>query len=383
MQRGSLRKQNGAWHLRYRVTEVKDGKPVSRQIDKVLARVSDDYRSRSDVWPLADKILATVNRGAGANGGLSLTEFTEQHFLPYVEQKKKPSTVKFYREVHNNHLRTRVGAIRLRDFSTRDAQAVLDAIPLSHQSLLRIKTGMSAIFSYATRLGIVEQNPVREAKAEGKRSDPQRYAYTLAEVQWMLENLPEPARTVVAVAAFTGLRESEIRGLRWEDYDGQVLHVRRSIWRTHVGETKTPESKNAVPVIAPLRKIIDAHRKTLNGAGGWMFQGAKKRFALHLDNLRARDMEPVLGDRWHGWHAFRRGIATNLFTLGVPAEVTQTILRHANVATTQAHYIVLESTKAGRDAMQRLERAVSRGANVGQPKPQRRKSPHKHSTRPR
>jgi integrase len=373
MQRGSLRKQNGAWHLRYRVTELKDGQPVHRQIDKVLARVTDDYRSKADVWPLADKILAGVNRNAGADGGLTVTEFTEQHFLPYIQARKKPSTHKFYKEVHENHLRTRVGAVRLRDFTTRHAQAVLDGIQLSHQSLLRIKTGMSAIFSYAVRLGIVEHNPVRESKAEGKRTEAERYAYTLAEVQWMLERLSEPARTVVAVAAFTGLRESEIRGLRWEDYTGTALHVRRSIWRTHVGETKTPESRNAVPVIAPLRDILDAHRKTLHGAGGWIFQGAKKRFALHLDNLRSRDMEPILGDRWHGWHAFRRGLATNLFSLGVPAEVTQTILRHANVATTQAHYIVLESREAGRDAMRRLERAVRRGANVGQRKPRKRK----------
>jgi integrase len=76
----------------------------------------------------------------------------------------------------------------------------------------------------------------------------------------MLERLGEPARTVVALAAFSGLRESEIRGLQWPDYDGAYLHVRRSIWRTHVGETKTSESANAVPVIAPLRKMLDLHR---------------------------------------------------------------------------------------------------------------------------
>jgi integrase len=126
------------------------------------------------------------------------------------------------------------------------------------------------------------------------------------------------------------------------------LHVRRSIWRTHVGETKTPESKNAVPVIAPLRKIIDQHRGTLNGTGGWIFSGAKKGFSLHLDNLRARDILPVLGVRWNGWHAFRRGLATNLLELGVSAEVAQTTLGHANVSTTREHYIVLKSEGAGK-----------------------------------
>ncbi len=73
----------------------------------------------------------------------------------------------------------------------------------------------------------------------------------------------------------------------------------------------------------------------------------------------------MLGDRWHGWHAFRRGLATNLFELGVPAEVAQTILRHSNVSTTREHYIVLKSRSAGAAAMRQLENAVARGAQVG------------------
>lgn len=195
---------------------------------------------------------------------------------------------------------------------------------------------------------------------------------------------------LVAVAAFTGLREGEIRGLRWEDYSGDSPHVRRSVRRTHVGETKTPESQNAVPVIAPLRKILDEHRRT-NGFSAWIFAGAKGGFSLHLDNLCARSIRPALGARWHGWHAFRRGLATNLLDIGVPAEVAKTILRHANVATTRAHYIVLESRKAGRAAMLRLEKAIrarvkrakrgkvgiESGPNMGHSKPRKRRKPHK------
>jgi hypothetical protein len=67
-------------------------------------------------------------------------------------------------------------------------------------------------------------------------------------------------------------------------------------------------------LIAPLKKVLDAHRGSSNGAV-WIFQGTKNGFALNLDNLTGREIRPVLGDRWHGWHAFRRGIATVLFGL--------------------------------------------------------------------
>jgi integrase len=147
--------------------------------------------------------------------------------------------------------------------------------------------------------------------------------------------------------------------LRWTDYDGEFFHVRTSIWRTHEGETKTRKSKNSVPVIAPRQKILAAHKQK-NGSDEWIFAGEKKRRSLHLDNLCRREMKPIIGDRWHGWHAFRRGLATVLYGLGVPAKVAQTILRHEDVSTTQAHYLMLKSKAEGNAAMKRLERIVRR-----------------------
>jgi hypothetical protein len=42
---------------------------------------------------------------------------------------------------------------------------------------------------------------------------------------------------------------------------------------------------------------------------------------------------------WHGWHAGRRGLGSNLYRLGVPDMVIQRILRHANMSTTARYYI--------------------------------------------
>ena len=47
----------------------------------------------------------------------------------------------------------------------------------------------------------------------------------------------------------------------------------------------------------------------------------------------------ALGVEWHGWHAFRRGLATNLHALGVSDIVIQAILRHSDVSVTRQSYI--------------------------------------------
>ena len=60
---------------------------------------------------------------------------------------------------------------------------------------------------------------------------------------------------------------------------------------------------------------------------------------------------------WRGWHAFRRGLGTNLAELGVDDLTIQRILRHANVATTRQHYIKVRNPKV-EAAMQMLEGAL-------------------------
>ena len=61
---------------------------------------------------------------------------------------------------------------------------------------------------------------------------------------------------------------------------------------------------------------------------------------------------------WHGWHAFRRGLATNLHRLGVQDVTIQKILRHSNVAVMQACYIKTASDES-KAAMQKLDTALA------------------------
>lgn len=58
--------------------------------------------------------------------------------------------------------------------------------------------------------------------------------------------------------------------------------------------------------------------------------------------------------QWHGWHAFRRGLATNLHRLGVDDKTIQVIMRHSSVQTTREIYIKGVSSDAAA-AMERLE----------------------------
>src|SRR5215470_9979120 len=82
--------------------------------------------------------------------------------------------------------------------------------------------------------------PVQDTRLPDAREPEETYAYSLEEIAAILAQLPEPAATIFAVAAYSGLRRSEIEGLRWEDYSDGDLHVTQSIV---MGKVTRPKSR--------------------------------------------------------------------------------------------------------------------------------------------
>jgi integrase len=81
---------------------------------------------------------------------------------------------------------------------------------------------------------------------------------------------------------------------------------------------------------------------------------------VNLDALAEDVIVPLAtkaGVQWHGWHAFRRGLATNLHQRGVSDKTVQRILRHADVAVTQNCYIKTADSQVVA-AMQQFERSL-------------------------
>jgi integrase len=61
--------------------------------------------------------------------------------------------------------------------------------------------------------------------------------------------------------------------------------------------------------------------------------------------------------KWRGGHAARRGLGSNLYALGVPEKVIQSLLRHANVGTTVTYYVKTRDEQTVQ-AMEKLENAL-------------------------
>jgi integrase len=362
-QRGYLYKASGAWHLRFREDVwQEDGTTRRVQVSKRIASLAECPR-KTDAMRLAEEIMYHVNNDlTSPYSTMPLVRFVEELYLPHVESQHRASTLKGYRDIWRTHIKPRVGEMRVRDFRTWDGERLLKRIAeeseLSHASLKHVKSVLSAIFKHAKRTGAINGvNPVQDVSIPKARESKETHAYSLEEIYRMLALLPDPAATVVATAAFTGLRKGELRGLRWENLTTDEMQVTHSVWNRHVSDPKTRASKAPVPVISPLQRFLERHRIVMgNPQNGWIFASGQGT-PLHLDNLARREIRPLLekaGMEWHGWHAFRRGLATNLQRLGVPIKVAQRLLRQADFGTA-ANYYVKAVDEDAKEAMRRLE----------------------------
>ncbi len=365
-QEGHIFRDAGCWYVRFYQDEIgENGQIVRRQRARQLAKVSE-YRSKKSVEPLRDELFERLQLNSpnyNPESTMTISRFVTEHFFPNHVSQLKPSVRAPYECNWTKHLEPLCGQIRLRDFRTSDADRIMRELAkrrLGRNTVRHCKSILSGIFSEAIRLGVLDTgNPVREVRIPTSKLTPPRetYAYTLDEITKMLRNLIGPAKAIIAVFAYTGLRKAEVAALRCKSWRDGALWVEQSCWRGQFAEPKSTKSKAAVPVIAPLAKILEEH---LNGRDeGPVFQ-SRKGTPLNLDNFAKRTIRPVLeklGLGWYGFHAFRRGLATNLNQMGVDPKVLQAILRHADFQTTMNHYVKAVPESA-RKAMEGLEQLI-------------------------
>jgi integrase len=388
MQRGTIYKHHGSWFVRYYDLRYENSKRTNKRVTKKLADINDEYKTKASVRLLADKILEPINsKSLSPESSMFMAEFIENHFLPAAVGRLRQSTIKDYTDIFNKHLKNKLQKVRLRDFKTVHGQRLLASITgVSHERLLRIRAVLSATFTWAAREGILDGvvTPMHATSVPGRPSHFKGAVYSINEIENILVQLmSEPvARTVVTVAAFSGLRLSELRGLQWSDFDGENIHVQRTVWRTHVGPTKTADAEAAVPVLPLLKRILEQHRKTVKDSSdiAYVFAGERRGQPLNLANLARRIIIPTITrcsvcrktkseceaeashkfvlntdiPSWRGWHAFRRGLASNLYALSVAPKLIQAILRHSDARTTMQYYIQTSEAES-RAAIEKLE----------------------------
>jgi integrase len=186
------------------------------------------------------------------------------------------STVRQYRQHLDLHIKPFLGSVTLAALAPAAVQDFRNTLIRNSRSRVMAKKAvisLGAILATAMASGKVARNVVREQSRQHgarqrrleKRHDKQLVVGadipTHAEIRAMLSHAQGRWRPLVVTAIFTGLRASELRGLRWDDVDFNraILTVRQRADRWNkMGSPKSDSGKRDVP-LAPM--VVNALRE--------------------------------------------------------------------------------------------------------------------------
>jgi integrase len=241
------RKRGPKWYARTRV----NGRETMRLIGPAWlkrARPPEGYFTRQMAEVELQKIMDGANRRTSAVLERTFGEACAE-WLRYLEQEKQSAvtTLRDRRSAVNARLvpffgeNTVLPQTGAKDIDGYRVHALVEK-GLSPSTVQCDLTNLSGIFSRAKRLGWITANPYDDAERVKVTPSGDFNVLTVAEVE-ATARAAGATGAIIRVAAYTGLRQGELRALRWRDIDfaNATVHVRRNL-PAH-GDEKAPKSK--------------------------------------------------------------------------------------------------------------------------------------------
>lgn len=177
------------------------------------------------------------------------------------------ATVKQYREHVEQHIVPFIGAMKLSEISAQTVRKFEDKLRDEGRSpamVRKIVESLGSLLADAQEQGLAARNAVRDLRrnrrrgkdcyAEKRQKGKLKVGVDIPrpdEIKAMIEHVKGRWRPLLITAIFTGLRASELRGLRWRDVDlkANEIHVRQRADRfNEIGRPKSAAGERVVPI---------------------------------------------------------------------------------------------------------------------------------------
>lgn len=348
--KGTVRQRGAGWAYQFSILDgerrrhiTKGGFPTKKAAQQALTEAMAVYQRGERIEPTKATVAAYL-----------------RDWLAVQEHQVKASTYAGYRSIVEDRLVPHIGGVRLVDLSPGLVAELYTKLRtsgrkrgpggLSERSVKHTHTVLHKAIEDAVKRRLVLRNVAGDVDAPRPRNA-EMATWSAAEVRTFLQSAEgERYRIAFVLALTTGLRRSELLGLRWEDVDldGQRLAVRRA--RVAAGGQMVegdPKSGKARTVdlddgtVAALR----AHRavqlqERLAWGPAWTDSGyvltREDGMALHADTLRWHFNKAVKAAEVPTirFHDLRHTHATLALQAGVHPKVMQERLGHHSITMT-------------------------------------------------
>jgi integrase len=279
------------------------------------------------------------------------------------------ATLTAYRQHVELHIVPVLGTLRLSQLTVPLVRGFEDRLRQDGRSPIMVRKArrsLGGILADAQERGLVGQNVVRSLRTRHRDRYKRRLAGKLkvgvdiptpGEVRAIIARLEGRWRPLLLTAVFTGLRASELRGLRWDDVDLKrgELHVRQRADRYgKIGRTKSEAGERTVPLPPMVVAALREHRLAcppnelglvfVNTHGGIEHRNTIVEYGLHPAQVTAGIVDQQGEAKYPGLHALRHFYASWCINrradggLELPLKVVQARLGHSSIQMTADVY---------------------------------------------
>lgn len=344
------------------ISQRKDGLYTARFTDRTGKRRQQYFKKLQECrnW-LADAQFQDEHGNINASSNMTVDAWFEYWISEIKGKTVRWSTLGSYKDRYNKNIKEVIGKMIISEVKPMHCQNVLNIMDnngYAGASMERTKVTLSAMFSDACENGLIPTNPVTKSVKCPKKKNVNTRVLTLDEQKKFLEAAKESINyNHFLFILQTGIRSSELRGLKWSDIDfkNRIIHVRRNV--THdsnnnrfiVGELKTSSGQRDIPMTqVSYDLLIDIKRKQINKKQKVvLFEFAEHVFLNRNGKLISnsnydRYLEKLCvkaGIEKISMHTLRHTFATRCIESGMKPKTLQKILGHANISMTMDLYV--------------------------------------------
>ena len=362
------------------------------------------FRTKHEAEAWRTETMHEISRGIHTppSKSLSVKEAGTKWLQQCEADGLEKATVRQYRQHLDLHIVPLIGSHKLAELSVasvkdfRNAllkhgrpatdsekkQSRIERVPVSRGMAGKVIVSLGALLGNAMEAGLVARNVVREQskghstrqrridKRHDKKLEVGVDIPTKDELRTILttaDGMPLRWRAFLYTVVFTGLRASEIRGLRWSDVDFEKSSVtvrQRADRFNEIGAPKSESGKRTVPLPA---EVVQLLREWRVASRRWpldlVFPNSRGQVETLLNLTRsglgvAQKKAEITKERLrpkYGMHAFRHAAASLFIAQKMSPKEIQVLMGHSTIGVTFDTYgHLFPSHDHGQAAAQRI-----------------------------
>lgn len=304
-----------------------------------------------------------------ARKNMTFDEWMQEWLEDNVKVYRKRGTWQTYTDMYDSAIKDEIGRIQLQDLTLDIIEKMYKRIQkkrnYSKSTMVVISCIVHGSLAAAKKRKLIGENVAEGAEIPKKaKAKKERIALTREQQALFMEYAKDSyLYNLFAILLRTGLRNGEIRALKYSDIDrkNNVMHIRHTM-KTITGfgmVEDTPKTKTSIrdiPLTPDMIKYIEAQRHfwgfKVTNINGYLFCDEKGN-PLKEDTIKYEIRQVIKKIRQDGKefpditpHVFRHTFATRAIEEGMPPQVLKTIMGHSSLAITMDLYShVMEDTK--------------------------------------